>query len=78
MLVLYQLLCMVCGREEPDVELQSLFNSQAHVIQEHKYCIINVRLFDLSCRMGIFLPRKMKVEPDLSLMRDELSVRYER
>ena len=26
---------------------------------------------------GIYLPRKMKVEPDLSLVLDELLVRYE-
>ena len=45
---------------------QSLFDSQAHVVQVHKYCW-----------PGIYSHRKMKVKPALSLARDELSGRYE-
>ena len=34
-------------------------------------------VFDSPCGPGIYLPRKVKVEPDLSLLRDKFSVRYE-
>ena len=33
--------------------------------------LLNARLFDSPCRLGIYLPREMKVEPDLSLVREE-------
>ena len=51
------------------------FDSQAHLIQVHKYCT-KWETFDLPYRPGIYLPR-MKGEPDLSLGRDKFSVRYE-
>ena len=54
-----------------------IIDSQAHVIQVHKYGHLNVRLFYSSCRReSIYLPRKMKVEPDLSLVQGKFSVRY--
>ena len=54
-----------------------IIDSQARVIQVHKYGHLNVRLFDSSCRReSIYLPRKMKVEPDLSLVQGKFSVRY--
>ena len=53
---------------------QSLFKSQPHVIQVHKYCVDTVLNVDF---FGIYLPRKMKVESDLSLVRDEFLVRYD-
>ena len=51
----------------------------AHSIPKHRYTstALNGRLFDSPCRPGIHLPRKVKVEPDLSLVRDKFSVRYE-
>ena len=52
------------------------FDSQAHLIQVHKYCT-KWETFDLPCRPGIYLPRNMKGEPDLSLMRHKFSVTYE-
>ena len=52
------------------------FDLQAHLIQVHKYCT-KWETFDLPCRSGIYLPRNMKGEPDLSLVRDKFSVRYE-
>ena len=50
---------------------ESLFDLQAHS------SVPNMRLFNSPCQPGIHLPRKMKVEPDLSLVQDELLVRYE-
>ena len=50
---------------------QSLFDSQAHSF------VPNIRLFNSPCQLGIYLLRKMKVEPDLRLVWDELSVRDE-
>ena len=32
---------------------------------------MNLRLFDSPCRSGIYFPRKMNVEADLSLVREE-------
>ena len=51
-------------------------DSEANVIQVH-ITALNGRLFDSPCRPGIYLPTKTKVEPDLSLVRDKFSVRYE-
>ena len=50
--------CMVCGREEPDVELQSLFDSQAHVIHEHKYCTIKCKTFRFALPDGNLFTRE--------------------
>ena len=38
--------------------------------------ILNVRRFHSLCWLGIYLPRKIKVESGLSSVRDEFSVRY--
>ena len=52
-------------------------------IRKHSYSrtqvllILNGRLCNLPCQPGIYLPRKMNIEPDLSLVRDKFSVRYE-
>ena len=53
-----------------------IFDSQAHVIQVHKYCT-KCETFRFVLPAGIYLPRKMKVEPDRSLEQDKFSVRYE-
>ena len=37
--------------------------------------VLNARLFDSPCQPEIYLPREMKIQPDLSLVRDESSVR---
>ena len=37
---------------------------------------MNAGLFYSPCGSELYLPREMKVEPDLSLVRDESSVRY--
>ena len=34
------------------------------------------RLFNTHCQPEIYLPREMKVEPDLSLVQDKSLVRY--
>ena len=53
-----------------DATIIITFDSQADVIQVH------MGGFDSLCWPGIYLPRKMKVEPDLSLVWDKFSVRY--
>ena len=50
---------------------QSLFDSQAHVIQVHKY---STKCYNSS--ICIVAESKMEVEPNLSLVQDEFSVRY--
>ena len=40
------------------------------------YNVLNEGLFDSPCGAELYFPREMKVEPDLSLVRDESSVRY--
>ena len=44
----------------------------------HSIRILNERIFDSPGRPGMYLPRKMNVEPDLSLVRDTFPVRYDR
>ena len=39
--------------------------------------VLNTRLFDTHCQPKIYLLREMKVEPDLTLVQGESSVRYE-
>ena len=55
---------------------QSLVDSQAHVIQIRKYCT-KYETFLFALPASTRLPRKMKAGPDLSLVRDEFSGRYE-
>ena len=60
--------------------ITSPYPTQPHLIKtNYTDTVLNVRLFDSPCRPGIYLPRKMnwKEEPDLSLVRDKFSVRYE-
>ena len=45
--------------------------------RQYASTIPNGRLLDLPCRPGIYLPRKVNLKPDLSLVRDKFSVRYE-
>ena len=47
----------------------------------HNGFVSDLLKWALKCRFyatdpGIYLPRKIKVEPDLSLLRDKFSVRY--
>ena len=46
------------------MQQSSTHNSDTQVLYQ-------MRLFDSPCRPGIYLPRKMKGEPDLSLVRDQ-------
>ena len=45
-----------------------------HVLNSGIRVMYRARLFDSPCRPEIYLPREMKAEPDLSLVRDESSV----
>lgn len=80
--LLYQLMCMICGREEclsgnlPEDIQQCLFCSQTNN-KRNPECIhvlttvSNGRVFDSPCLSEIYLPTEMKAEPHLSLVRDE-------
>ena len=48
-----------------------------HRLFRYKSTALNGSLFDSPCGPGIYLPKTIKVEPDLSLLRDKFSVRYE-
>ena len=57
---------------------QYLFDSKTHIIEFRYTCnVLNTRLFNTHCQPEIYLLREMKVEPDLSLVQGESSVRYE-
>ena len=57
---------------------QYFFDSKTHIIKFRYTCnVLNTRLFDTHCQPEIYLLREMKVEPDLTLVQGESSVRYE-
>ena len=57
---------------------QYFFDSKTHIIKFRYTCnVLNTRLFNTHCQPKIYLLREMKVEPDLSLVQGESSVRYE-
>ena len=57
---------------------QYFFDSKTHIIKFRYTCnVLNTRLFDTHCQPKIYLLREMKVEPDLTLVQGESSVRYE-
>ena len=63
---------------QTQVMQQHLFDLKTHIIKFSYTCnVLNTRLFNTHCQPEIDLPREMKVEPDLSLVQDESSVRYE-
>ena len=70
---------MAYGREGRNVEFkvrvmsQTLIDSQVHVIQVHKYCTIKCETFRFALATENL--KKMKEEPDLSLVRDDFSIR---
>ena len=62
---------------QTQVMQQHLFDLKTHIIKFSYTCnVLNTRLFNTHCQPEIYLPREMKVEPDLSLVQDESSVRY--
>ena len=73
----YQLTCIAWGCKGPCVEFSIISIGSTHNSGTQSSTVLNGRLFDLSCRPRIYLPRKMKVEPDLSLVWDMFLVRYE-
>ena len=56
-----------------------LWFENAHNYGKFRYTcnVLNTRLFDTHCQPKIYLLREMKVEPDLTLVQGESSVRYE-
>ena len=89
--VLYWLICMVFGHKGPGVKCNVCLMSRWPCKCTCKWCNnhyyiwfasthnsgMQGRLFDSPCQPGIYLPRKTKVQPDLSLLQDKFSVRYE-
>jgi len=68
--LLYQLKCMVCGREGTQEAYATIFVRFA--VFSYTHTVLNVRLFDLE----ICLLSEMKVETDLSLVQEEPSAGY--
>ena len=63
---------------QTQVMQQYLFDSKTHIIEFRYTCnVLNTRLLNTHCQPEIYLLREMKVEPDLTLVQDESSVRYE-
>ena len=64
------------ARSFPD--LSTIISTLSHSVIQVRYSytsiLLNRRLFDSPCRPEIYLLRKVKVEPDLSLVRDKLPV----
>ena len=67
--LLYQLKCMVCGREGTGGICSYIYSIRS--IQLYA-CCIKCETFDLE----ICLPSEMKVETDLSLVQEDPSVGY--
>ena len=64
------------ARSFPD--LSTIISTLSHSVIQVRYSytsiLLNRRLFDSPCRPEIYLPRNVKVEPDLSEVRDKLPV----
>ena len=69
---------MLCGFEGPGVNVNAhaseyAFDSEANVIQVHKYCT-EWAIFRFALPAWNLCTHEDKVEPDLSLVRDPFSV----
>ena len=60
-----------------DATIITLLHSIIHVRYRYTSTLLNGKLFHSPGRPGIYLPRKVKVELDLSLLRDKFSLGYE-
>ena len=76
--LVFSLRSMVITWMQMQVIQQYFFDSKTHIIKFRYTCnVLNTRLFDTHCQPEIYLLREMKVEPDLTLVQGESSVRYE-
>ena len=76
--LVFSLKSMVITWMQTQVIQQYFFDSKTHIIKFRYTCnVLNTRLFDTHCQPKIYLLREMKVEPDLTLVQGESSVRYE-